>query len=75
MSRVVTFGEIMMRLATPGFARFQQAMPGSVNVTFAGAEASIAASLAHLGADAAFVTALPDHAIADVVALRQGRPA
>lgn len=65
MSRVVTFGEIMMRLATPGFARFQQAMPGSVNVTFAGAEASIAASLAYLGAEAAFVTALPDHAIAD----------
>ncbi len=35
MSRVVTFGEIMARIATPGFARFQQAMPGSVNVTFA----------------------------------------
>lgn len=64
MSRVVTFGEIMARIATPGFARFQQAMPGSVNVTFAGAEASIAASLAYLGIDAAFVTALPDHAIA-----------
>lgn len=65
MSRVVTFGEIMVRIATPGFARFQQALPGSVNVTFAGAEASIAASLAYLGIDAAFVTALPDHAIAD----------
>ena len=65
MSRVVTFGEIMVRIATPGFARFQQAMPGSVNVTFAGAEASIAASLAYLGIDAAFVTALPEHAIAD----------
>lgn len=65
MSRVVTFGEIMARIATPGFARFQQAMPGSVNVTFAGAEASIAASLAYLGIDATFVTALPDHAIAD----------
>ena len=65
MSRVVTFGEIMARIATPGFARFQQAMPGSVNVTFAGAEASISASLAYLGIDAAFVTVLPDHAIAD----------
>ncbi|MCB1278150.1 sugar kinase [Prosthecobacter sp.] len=65
MSRVVTFGEIMLRLATPGFARFQQAMPGSMTATFAGAEASIAASLAYLGIDAAFVTALPDHAIAD----------
>lgn len=65
MSRVVTFGEIMLRLATPGFARFQQAMPGGVNTTFAGAEASIAASLACLGIDAAFVTALPENAIAD----------
>jgi 2-dehydro-3-deoxygluconokinase len=65
MSRVVTFGEIMARIATPGYARFQQAMPGSVNVTFAGAEASISASLAYLGIDAAFVTVLPDHAIAD----------
>ena len=65
MSRVVTLGEIMARLATPGHARFQQAMPGSLQVTFAGAEASIAASLAYLGVDAAFVTALPQHAIAD----------
>lgn len=65
MSRVVTFGEIMARITTPGFARFQQAMPGGVNLTFAGAEASIAASLAYLGMDAACVTALPDHAIAD----------
>jgi 2-dehydro-3-deoxygluconokinase len=40
-------------------------MPGSLKVTFAGAEASIAASLAYLGIDAAFVTALPQHAIAD----------
>lgn len=65
MSRVVTLGEIMLRLATPGFARFQQAMPGGVNATFAGAEASIAASLAYLCIEAAFVTALPQHAIAD----------
>jgi 2-dehydro-3-deoxygluconokinase len=65
MSRVVTFGEIMLRLATPGFARFQQAMPGTLNASFAGAEASIAASLAYLGIDAAFVTALPKNAIAD----------
>lgn len=65
MSRVVAFGEIMGRLAAPGFKRFQQAMPGALDVTFAGAEASIAASLAYLGGDAAFVTALPAHAIAD----------
>jgi 2-dehydro-3-deoxygluconokinase len=65
MSRVVTLGEIMLRLATPGYARFPQALPGSMSTSFAGAEASIAASLAYLGVDAAFVTALPDHAIAD----------
>lgn len=65
MSRVVTFGEVMGRLAAPGFKRFQQTMPGTLEVTFAGAEASIAASIAHLGGDAAFVTALPAHAIAD----------
>lgn len=65
MSRVVTFGEVMGRLAAPGYKRFQQTMPGTLEITFAGAEASIAASIAHLGGDAAFVTALPDHAIAD----------
>lgn len=65
MSRIVTFGEIMVRLATPGLKRIQQAMPGSLNVTFAGAEASVASSVAYLGGDAAFVTALPEHAIAD----------
>lgn len=65
MSRIVTLGEIMVRLASPGFKRFRQAMPGTLEVTFAGAEASIAASIAYLGGDAAFVTALPNHAIAD----------
>jgi len=65
MTRVVAFGEIMARLACPGHQRFQQAMPGRLNVTFAGAEASIAASIAYLGGDSAYVTALPKHAIAD----------
>ena len=65
MSRIVAFGEIMARLATPGFKRFQQAMPGSLDVTFAGAEASIAASVAYLGGEASFVTALPTNALAD----------
>ncbi len=65
MSRIVTFGEIMARLAAPGFKRFQQAMPGSLDVTFAGAEANVAASIACLGGDVCFVTTLPDHALAD----------
>lgn len=55
----------MGRLAPRGFLRFRQAMPGSLDMTFAGAEASVAASIVHLGGEAAFVTALPDHAIAD----------
>jgi 2-dehydro-3-deoxygluconokinase len=65
MSVIVALGEIMLRLATPGRARFQQVMPGSLEATFAGAEASIAASLAYLGGSSSFVSALPRHAIAD----------
>lgn len=65
MSRVVAFGEIMARLAAPGHLRFQQAMPGNLDVTFAGAEANVAMSLAHLGGNASFVSALPDHALGD----------
>jgi 2-dehydro-3-deoxygluconokinase len=65
MSRVVTFGEIMARLAAPGHLRFQQAMPGSLEVTFTGAEANVAMSIAQFGGEAAFVTALPDHPLAE----------
>lgn len=65
MSRIVTLGEIMARLATPGHRRFQQAMPGSLDVTFAGAEASVAVGIAHLGGNAAFVSALPRHELGD----------
>ena len=61
----MTLGEIMCRLATPGFKRFGQAMPGTLETTFAGAEASVAVSLAYLGAEAAFVTAMPVHPIAE----------
>lgn len=63
--RFVTFGEVMARLAPPGLLRFRQALPGPLEVTFAGAEANVAASLAMLGADVTFATALPKHAIAD----------
>ena len=62
---IVTFGEIMARLATPDFLRLRQSLPGPLNLTFAGAEANVAASLAMLGADVEFVTALPNHAMAD----------
>ncbi len=65
MSRIVALGEIMCRLATPGFKRFGQAMPGELVVTFAGAEASVAVSIACLGGNAAFVTAMPENPLAD----------
>ena len=62
---IVTFGEIMGRLCPSGHLRFVQAMPGTLELTFAGAEANVAASLALFGADARFVTALPNNALGD----------
>lgn len=65
MTQFVTFGEIMMRMAPSGFSRLQQCLPGSLDVTFAGAEANVAASLSMLGASARFVTALPNNPLTD----------
>ncbi len=61
--KVVTFGEVMLRLAPPGFERFLQT-PQFV-ATFGGAEANVAVALASFGLPASFVTVLPDNAIAD----------
>jgi len=58
MKTVVTFGEVMMRLATPGHLRFSQA--DSLEMTFGGGEANVACSLANYGLPAQFVTRLPD---------------
>ncbi len=63
MTRVVTFGEIMLRLSPPGFERFLQS-PQFV-ATFGGGEANVAVSLAHFGCDSTYVTALPKNAIGD----------
>ena len=65
MKKIVTFGEIMARLTPHGFLRLRQALPGTLEVTFAGAEANVAASLAMFGAKTSFVSALPDNPIAD----------
>jgi len=54
---VVTFGEIMMRLATPGYLRFSQA--SHLELTYGGGEANVAVSLANYGLPAWFVTRLP----------------
>jgi len=55
--RIVTFGEIMLRLAPPGHQRIQQA--GAFEATYGGGEANVAASLAHFGETVEFVTRLP----------------
>ena len=60
---VVTFGEVMLRLAPPGFERFLQS-PQFV-ATFGGGEANVAVSLAGFGVPARFVTVLPSNPIAD----------
>jgi 2-dehydro-3-deoxygluconokinase len=63
MQKVVTFGEIMLRLATPGYQRFIQS--NSLTATFGGGEANVAVSLANYGIPAEFVTRLPKNEIAD----------
>ena len=62
MPKIVTFGEIMLRLSTPGYNRFAQAR--SFDICFGGGEANVAVSLANYGMEAEFVTRLPDNDIA-----------
>ena len=71
MGKVITFGEIMLRLLPENYLRFVQA--DHYEALFGGAEANVAVSLANFGLDAVFVTKLPDHEIgqAAVNALRK----
>ncbi len=62
MAKIVTFGEIMLRLATPDNMRFGQGE--SLMATFGGGEANVAVSLANYGEDVEFVTRLPKNDIA-----------
>ena len=59
MSRVITFGEIMMRLNPPGYLRLLQTP--IFEISFAGGEANVAVSLANFGLDVSFVTKLPEN--------------
>lgn len=59
--KVITFGEIMMRLNPEGYLRLVQAE--KLEATFAGGEANVAVSLANYGVDAAFVTKVPAHEV------------
>lgn len=63
MSKVVTFGEVMLRLSPPEYLRFSQARQFDVN--FGGGEANVAVSLANYGVEAHFVTRLPQNEIAE----------
>lgn len=60
--KVVTFGEIMLRLATPDYLRFNQS--NQLTATFGGGEANVAVSLANYGIEASFVSRLPKNDIA-----------
>jgi 2-dehydro-3-deoxygluconokinase len=63
--RVVTFGEVMLRLAPEEFLRVTQVLPGRLESTFGGGEVNVAVSVALQGGEAAFATALPDNVLTD----------
>ena len=71
MAKVITMGEIMLRLSTPSHERFVQA--DNFDVNYGGGEANVAVSLAGFGHDAQFVTAVPDNEIGEcaLAALRK----
>lgn len=63
MKKVVTFGEIMLRLGAPDYLRLTQCH--NLDMSYAGAEANVAVSLANYGISTEYVTCLPDNPIAD----------
>lgn len=62
-NKVVTFGEIMLRLGAPGYLKLIQT--NSLDVSFAGAEANVAVSLANYGIETDYITCLPDNPLAE----------
>lgn len=63
--RVVTFGEVMIRMCPPEFMRLRQVLPGELEATFGGGEVNVAVSVAFQGGQSAFLTALPDNPLTD----------
>ncbi len=61
--KIVTFGEIMLRLSTPGYKRFVQAE--AYDATFGGGEANVAVSLSQFGLECTFVSRIPSHEIGE----------
>ncbi|MDF1835824.1 MAG: sugar kinase [Alteraurantiacibacter sp. bin_em_oilr2.035] len=70
MAKYLTFGEIMLRLKTPGHERFFQSP--AFEATFGGGEANVAVALSNYGCDAGFISALPDNDIGEA-AIRELR--
>ena len=68
MKEIVTFGEIMLRLAPPGFQRFTQAR--SFDAIYGGGEANVAVSLANYGEEVEYVTRLPKNELGDACLMR-----
>lgn len=65
--RVVTFGEVMLRLAPENFLRLRQVIPGRLEATFGGGELNVAVSIAVQGGESAFLTAVPANPITDTL--------
>ena len=63
--RVVTFGEVMLRLCPEENLRVRQVLPGRLEATFGGGELNVAVSIAFQGGESAFLTALPNNPITD----------
>lgn len=70
MTKIITFGEILLRLKSPGYERFFQSQ--MLEATFGGAEANVASSLSNYGLKSSHVTAMPDNEIAEA-AIRELR--
>lgn len=65
MKYTVSFGEIMVRITTPGVQKIRQSWPGDATITFAGSESNVAESLALQGCPSKFVTKLPKNDVAE----------
>ena len=63
MNRVVTFGEIMLRLSPPNFLRFSQT--DQFDIVYGGGESNVAISLANYGVASSFISRLPNNDIGD----------
>jgi 2-dehydro-3-deoxygluconokinase len=62
---VITFGELLIRMDSPDHRRFLQTYPGTIQASFAGSEANVAASVSLFGGRSRFITALPKSPLTD----------